>query len=267
MSEPPEAAEQVPAPEEEPEQVEPPAEFQAPDEAPVFEVRFQSAVRLQMDVWLDGNRLGTTPLRTKLPAGRYFLSASADAIVPVLQPFEVGDGGAQMAVLPARPVTTENYDAVSQDVFRTILHFPDNAHLLLIALYLTFDEEEAERLLARADRALEEDATLEALRARYHLRAGRFREALAASERAIGLEGTHAMAWRVRADILAEMGEMDRALSAANHAVVQEPNGWRNLRTRARIHTELGNDRNARLDTERADELYEWLHRLEVRQP
>ncbi len=263
----PEDAQEGLAPEEEVEEVEPPPGVEVPEEAPVFRVRFESAGRLQMEVWLDGEPLGRTPLRTELPAGQYFLTASADAIIPVLQPFEVGDGGDQMVILPTRPVTTENYLSVSQDVFRSLVHFPENPHLLLIALYLTVDEEEAGRLLERADEKLEQNAALEALRARYHLRGGRFGDALRAAERAIGIDGTYALAWRVRAEILAEQEEWERALSAANYAVVQEPYGWRNLRTRARIHTERGNERAARLDTERADELYEQLHRLQVREP
>lgn len=231
-------------------------------------VRFESRGRIQMDVWLDGEPLGRTPFRAPLPVGEYFLTATGDAIVPLMQRFEVGPDADQYAILPVLPVTTQNYLAVSQDVFRAIMQNPENPHLLIAALYLTIDGEEAGKLLARADEALaEEDAALEALRARYHLRGGRLEEALRTASHALDIDGGLALAWRVRADILAELGNHADALSSANYAVVQEPFGWRNLRTRARIHELVDNERAAAQDRERADELYEALHLAGGRQP
>jgi hypothetical protein len=218
---------------------------------------------LEMEVWIGGRRVGFTPLTVELPAGRFPISASAESIIPVFgEIVSGGDGKSYEYVIPPAPLTVENYERVGREVAQFIASNARNPHLVIISLHLITSAEDGLGLLDRADRLMPGDPVVEALRARVLLRAGQLDGALRASERALEALPKAALVWRIRGEVLEQVGELQAAMDAANEAMVLDPMGWRTLRLRSRLHEKLGNERGARADTERAEEIYEGLHRM-----
>lgn len=225
-------------------------------------VRFQSMARFQVEVWLNGQRAGFTPLQVRLPDGDYIMTATADSLAPIVQPISVGEG-VGVVWIPPIPVTRDNYRNVTRDVVRHIFENPENPHLIIASLLLTIDPEDARDLLQRADSLIPGDPMVDIARAGHLLRDEKHDEALRAAERALEKLGNVAFSWRRLAEVHHARGEHAEALEAINRAVVIDPRGWRNLRIRTRIHEAMGNSNAARIDHERAEELYTAVHRIQ----
>jgi tetratricopeptide (TPR) repeat protein len=198
-----------------------------------------------------------------LEPGRYWMTSSAEYLSPLMQELTAVGGTESIAMLPATPVTTENYPEVASWVMREILgdgEHSQNPHLLIIALHLTTDPTDAESLLERTARELPGDPMVELLRAKSLIRQNRLDEALESVEKGLRKFPDLAFAWRTRAEALRRSGSLREALESANQAVALEPFGWRNQRIRAAIHQQMGNVRSANADNARAEELYRMLH-------
>ncbi|MBI1292256.1 hypothetical protein GC173_13620 [bacterium] len=217
---------------------------------------------LEMEVWIAGQRAGFTPTTVMLPAGHFRLTASGESLVPFIGRLSSPGSGEHTYTVPAAPLTIENYDVVSRDFTKVILKEGDNPHLLIMALHMMTAAEEGRKLLARADKTIPGDPIVDALRAKVLLKAGDPAAAREASERAVRAMPKVAFCWRVHAEVLAALGELDEALAACNQAMVIDPQGWRTLRVRSSINKEKGNARAAEIDGTRAEELYETLHRM-----
>lgn len=230
--------------------------------APEVVVKIASTAGSQMDVWLNGRRIGFTPVEKRLPAGRYWLTASAESIMPLMQAIDVRPSPHpyQGILLPAVPVTQENYREVGQWVLSEIPKQRGNPHLVLMALQLTRDPAESAKLLEVADKALPGDPMADVLRAQAVGRSGRLADALVAADRAVAAANYVAAAWRVRADVLRALGRPEEALDSANRAVTLDPFDFRNLEMRARVHAAAGRAREQKADEDRGAELYNALH-------
>ncbi|MCC6546971.1 hypothetical protein IT570_07365 [Candidatus Sumerlaeota bacterium] len=229
-------------------------------------IRFDAPGHLQMEVWLSGRRLGITPFATRLEPGSYYLTACAEAIQPVMQPFEVKAKGDRMVVLPTAPVTAENLPDVVKQVIRTIQTTPANNHFTIISLHLATDPQDFQTLLGRADEQLPGDPIVDLLRARRLMKDQKINEALLASDRALKKLPRLAYAWRVRAEVLLASGDGKAALEAANEAVLSEPRGYRNVQVRAQVNAALNNPMAAKNDTEMADKLYDAMAEIPYQQ-
>jgi len=218
-------------------------------------VRFECAVPLQMEVWMDGKRAGFTPFDREFPAGRYLLTASGEGIRPIIQHLDVRGVAAQRVVLPAAPMPEAELEGVRGQLYMAISQARSNAHTMILALELTRNAEEEEHLLRQADRFLTGDAVVSALRAAAHRRAGKPKEALAAAMASLAAADNLSAGWREKARALHDMGDEKEALSSVNEAVIREPGSWKNLELRAEIHRRLGNERAAQNDDTRAQEL------------
>src|SRR5690606_15629304 len=124
-----------------------------------------------------GQRIGVTPFGLRLEAGEYWMTASAEYVSPLMQTITVEAGREKAILLPVEPVTTENYARVGKWVMEEITRQPENSHLYIIALYLTTDPGEAQKLLGLTDQRLPGDPIVEILRAKILNRAGRPEEA------------------------------------------------------------------------------------------
>lgn len=224
-------------------------------------VRFQAPGNLQLEVWLDGERLGFTPFSKELTPGDHYLTASAEALQPVMQDFAIGARANQVAIIPVLPLTTENHPEAVRRLIETIKTQPPNRHFRIMGLYLATDPDDVKTLLEIADKEMPGDAMVDLLRARVMLRGGDTNGALASTDRALPALAQVAFAWRMRAEALLAADRAGEAIDAANQAVILEPNGFRNLRVRARANEAVGKTAAARNDAERATSLYEELHR------
>jgi tetratricopeptide (TPR) repeat protein len=226
-------------------------------------VRFETRGQLQMDVWLDGKRAGFTPFKKKLAPGKYYLTAAAEALQPIMQELVVGVKGDQVALLPTLPLTVDNQADAVRRLIQTMQTSPPNRHFTIIGLFVSADPSDLDALFAQADRECPGDPVVALLRARRLVRAGKSAEAAAVCEPVTGELPLVAFAWRVRAEVLLAQGDSGGALDAANEAVVLEPQGFRNLRVRARVHEAMGSRNAAANDQARAEELYGLLHKLQ----
>lgn len=228
-------------------------------ENPYSEVSFRNPAGFQMEVWVNGNRLGFTPLTVRLQPGPHWISISADSIIPIMQTTMIRDKPSQVVHIPPAPVTRDDYVRVQNNLNQTILNGPKDPHLILIALHLCIDVEEGYRLLERMDRGMPGDPMGEFLRGMILLMDDQPDDALAATERGLAKLPKVAFGWRVRAEALAELGQLEEAIDAANQAMIEDPHCWRNLRIRAKIHELAGNTIAAEADAERAEEMYRAL--------
>ena len=209
----------------------------------------------QMDVWIDGRRIGLTPLKLQLAPGTYFLTAGSDGVEPVLRKLEVLAGGEQVAVLNDLPLVSERLPAVIQEIMGGFREYPDNPHVRILAALLTTDRTDHQRLLASLPQDLQRDATVLLSKARWALTDNKPVEALQFIEEALHRESQMAGLWRMKAWTLIELGRMEDATKAAEMAVRLEPMHADSFVARGDVYRAAGEPEFARLNYERALEL------------
>ncbi|HMX62485.1 MAG TPA: tetratricopeptide repeat protein [Candidatus Sumerlaeota bacterium] len=230
-------------------------------------VRFETPAAIQMEVWLDGKRLGFAPFTEKVAVGNHYLTAITEGIQPVMQSLTVGAKGDQMVILPTAPLTAESVPDVLKQVIRTIETTHPNNHLTIIGMHVTPAPDDFHTLLSRIDQQLPGDPVVDVLRGRRLMKEQKLDEALAATDRALRKLPRVAHAWRVRAEVLLASGDAKSALEAANEAVLLEPQYYRNVQVRAQIHRALDNPTAAKNDVAMADKLYDELAKLDYGPP
>ncbi|CAN5429977.1 hypothetical protein BH09SUM1_BH09SUM1_04430 [soil metagenome] len=230
-------------------------------------VLFDNLAKFQMEVWINNSRVGFTPVTRKLKPGRYALTATAESIVPITQTIVVGPKGDQAVYIPPVPLTGENYPETQKSTAEIMAHMGSNPHLVIIALYLALDPQDSQALLARADRMIPGDGTVDSLRAKALLKAKDIPGARAAADRAVKKLPSYCYVWRVRAETLIAADELNEALDSAERAVTIDPENWRNYRIRALVYQAMvshGADKSAEraADVALADDLYRKLNEL-----
>ncbi|MBI5154702.1 PEGA domain-containing protein [Candidatus Poribacteria bacterium] len=210
---------------------------------------------MQMDVWIDGERRGVTPLRMALRPGNYYLTSGAEGLEPVLRRFAVKPGGRSINVVTDVPMTTARFPAIFKELVLACREYPQNAHLLILACLLTNSQEDFDGLAVRIPKPLAGDPTLLMARARMALSADRLEETDALLGQAVAADRRLAGPWRMRSYALQRWGRPEEALAAANEAVLIEPLNGENFAVRGEAQLALGDRHAARLDFERALEL------------
>jgi len=226
------------------------------------EVRIDATGRLQMEVWINGERRGLTPLKTRIAVGDQYLTAVAESVEPFMAIVEVPDVENQALTIPSVPLTGQNYALSSERLVREIAYNPKNVHLMIIALFQATDPEDTRLLLGRADKAAPGDPVVDVLRAKFLAKNEKWAEARAAADRAVKAMPEYGYLWRARAEVLLSSGQGDVGLESINEAMIREPFGWRNLRVRARIQDALGNGSLAAEDGARAEAIYQVFHQV-----
>lgn len=219
-------------------------------------VRFENPDGLQLDVWVNGRRVGFTPTEARLAPGVHRLTLSAEMMVPVVSEIQITDKRKQDLSLQVSPLTRDNYEQAAAQVMENIIKNAKDPSMYLMALFLASDVDEGMELLRRAEDVLVNDPVLETLRARVLLTAGELEKAREASDRAVQSHPSLAYAWRVRSEILRKQRQFADALEAAEKAVELEPACWLNYRSRAHAHELLGNFRQQNKDREDAAKMY-----------
>lgn len=236
------------------------ARAQAVDDSPTTgtpqTVVFRAVGDVQMDVWLNGERAGITPFETELKPGNYYLTVACEGMLPIMERYTVTGASGVVSILPADPLTTENYMPALKQITYNLAQMQDNPHLIMIGILHNTDQIDRKILLQQAEVLIDKDPLLDILRARVYLDDGKLAEAEKAAVRATETNPDYALAWRTLATVLVQQGNLYEAQEVANQAVILEPNHWRNLRIRAVVYSKMGNDNAAQNDKERADELF-----------
>ncbi|MEQ8820015.1 MAG: PEGA domain-containing protein [Sumerlaeia bacterium] len=218
-------------------------------------VIFETQSGRQMEVWVDGRRLGSTPLRHALMPGNYYLSAGGEGVVPILREFVVfSHGDKQTLGIKDEPLTSKNYFPAVGVLAEARGERPDNVHLEVLALSMVFEEEKFDTLLGRLPESVREgDPMVLYLRARRELEDRKDpTQALHLTNRAIKGDETFAPAYRLKAKLMLEMAGPEEARKAAERAALLDPRNPESYVLRGKASVELEEEAYARLDFEHA---------------
>lgn len=218
-------------------------------------IQFEAIQGRQLEVWMNGQPVGLTPIEATLPPGDYLLTASAEGIVPVLERVSLVPGNPYKLVLPVESLTTTNYNIAANRVVRANEAQPNNAHVRLIASMMGSDATDVYTQLGAAERLRPESAMGYLIRSRWTLREEKFEQALELAEKGLAIEPRHAALHRQKARALAQLGRYAAALDAANKAVELDAREWQGYQVRAVIHRAKEDDASARADILAALEL------------
>lgn len=219
-------------------------------------VQFMAQGGMQLDLWVDGRRVGFTPVTVPLALGKYQIVAHTEGIVPVIQRYTVAQARPQASILPVIPLDARTHSLAHDEVEQFRAGHPGDVGAILAQMYLNADPMHGLILAGDVERLAPKDPVGMAMRARAQLNAGNPAEAQELADAAVYALPHVGLVWRTRAAVLLTTGHLQEALDAANQSVLVEPGAWRNLRLRAGIHQKLGNERAAANDSARADEIY-----------
>ncbi len=215
-------------------------------------VMIRGADNRQFDVWIDGTRLGLSPISADIPAGQRLLTASAEQLAPIIEFVDLQAGQQHDIILPVETLTTQNYPRITKNVASGLQNQPRNAHFKLMASMTTTNQEEAAEMLEAADKLAPPNPTSKLLHGRHLQLAKKYEESLAAIEEGILLDNRHAGLHRQKARTLAQMRRLADAKDAATAAIELDPNDWQSYFTRGVIEAELGEKDKAIADYDRA---------------
>lgn len=211
-------------------------------------VMFRGADNRQFDVWIDGTRLGLTPISAEIPSGKRLLTASAEHLAPIIEFVDLNPGQEHDIILPVEMLTPQNYKRITENVASGLSSQPKNAHFLLMASMTTTNAEEATEMLDAADKLAPPNPTSKLLRGRQLQLAKKYDDSLAALEQGIILDNRHAALHRQKARTLAQMRRLADAKESATVAIELDPNDWQSYFTRGVIEAELGEKEKAKAD-------------------
>ena len=214
----------------------------------------------QMDVWIEGERVGYTPVTVELPVGRHFATLGADGVQPVFLQLDVTDTEEHLAMFTPEVITEENLEEFRAQVDEKIAERPDDPSLYLLALSLIEDPAMIADYLDALDGLVEEDGVRDAHLARMYIHTRELNRALEHARRAVELEPEFGFTWRVKADALRLLGRNAEALEAAQKAVVLDPQNWRQRRALARAYRALGLRNEAEREWDAGEQLYSAMH-------
>lgn len=218
---------------------------------------------IQVDVWVDGKRAGLTPFTMPLTPGKHVITASTESLEPTIITTTIAAKGDQVVLFRTpRPVTAESHTTVMRRLQNEMNKLPENHELLIHALYLAVEDAQIDALFTKADEAIPGDPVVDAIRSKIMLRRGKKSEAALAADRSVAGLPSLSFAWRVKANVLREAGDLDGALEAASKSIILEPRGWRGLLVRARVY-EARKDRDGKeKDEELAEENFARVNKL-----
>lgn len=215
-------------------------------------VMIRGADNRQFDVWIDGTRLGLTPISAEVPAGNRLVTASAEQLCPIIEFVDLKGGQEHDIILPVETLTPQNYQKITGNVSSGLATQPKNAHFPLMAAMTTTNPDEAIDMVNLADKLAPANPTAKLLRGRYLQLIKRYDESLKVLEEGIILDNRHAALHRQKARTLAQMRRLADAKEAATVAIELDPNDWQSYFTRGVIVAELGEKDKAMGDYDKA---------------
>ena len=215
-------------------------------------VTFRGADNRQFDVWIDGTRLGLTPISVELPSGRRMVSASAELLSPVIEYIEFIPDQSHDIILPVEPLTNQNYTRITANVVGALKLAPKNAHISLIAAMTAQDPKDAWTMLSRGEQMAPANPTSMLIRGKRLQVEKKYDESLNVLDEGLQLDVRYAAIHRQRARTLTQMRRLNEAVDAVTIAIEIDPNDWQSYYTRAIIYGEIKDKDRARKDLDKA---------------
>jgi hypothetical protein len=210
----------------------------------------------QLDVWVDGRRVGQTPVRARLAPGFIVLTAGNEGFEPVILETEVHaqvpPGTMQTILIEDRVIEADRFPLVFRQLVTGMMNHPENAHIKMLATLLTQDREDFEGLKEMIPEEHHGDPIMMIADAGWLAREGDVDGAVRMLEDAGQINPGLASVWRAQARLMMRMDNLDDAAIIAGRAVVLEQANPQNDRTRALIAESAGQERAAELDREEA---------------
>ena len=222
-----------------------------PDDRPVsptLQVRTQHGV--QMDVWIDGERKGFTPMLGNLAPGTYFVTCWNTGLEPIIQEITIPNYELQIVEIPDRKLTAEKFPKIFEKVVKAYQYYPENVHIRIIAMGLAQDPTDFRGLLGRLPQDHRENPVVLFVRSKWQAAEGNLDVALDLIDKALADEPNYAGAWRLKVRILTAMGRYQDAVAHANEAVILEPQNPDSFLARAAALKKAGRERAAQIDYE-----------------
>ncbi len=219
------------------------------------EVIIRSRSGIQLDVWIDGERKGPTPLITKCPPGKYLLTAYAWNAAPMVQNLEVLEIPSQTTTVGDRPLTEQDFESSFQLLVRARNEFPDNPHILVLCALTAQTSDDYLNLLGAIPEDLHDTPLLQVSNAAWAAVEGKPEAALRFLDEAALEDPRMAAVWRAHAEILLTLDRTDEARVSAERAVSLDASHPKSFLVRGRVHEALGDTRAAELDREHSQTL------------
>jgi hypothetical protein len=226
------------------------AALAAPAETGTVQITTES--EQQVEVWIDGRRIGLTPLKGKVPAGERLITAGGEGLQPAIQRVTIMPGDSQRISLRTQPLVESSLGEVQASLIAEIERDPRNAHLHLLRALTSTDPDVVLNSLAQAEKLATGSPTAAMVKANWMLRDKKGTEAVAALAPALEKAPRYAALHRTRAKALAVAGRDDEAMASADQAVQLDPRDWQNLYVRGIVRREKGDIAGAREDLQNA---------------
>ncbi len=226
-----------------------------PTPAPVeawSKVTFRGADNRQFDVWVDGTRVGLTPISLELPSGRRMVTASAELLSPVIEYVEFIPDQPHDIILPVEPLTNQNYTRITANVVGALKLAPKNPHISLIAAMTAQDPKDAWTMLSRGEQLSPPNPMAMLIRGKRLQVEKKYDESLKVLDEGLKLDVRYAAIHRQRARTLTQMRRLSEAVDAATIAIEIDSNDWQSYYTRAIIYGETKDKDRARKDLDKA---------------
>lgn len=219
-----------------------------------FALRLRAAQDRQLEVYLDGVRVGLTPQEMRIRAGEYVLTASAEGVRPVIHPLRIEPSPETIdLVLPVFPMTDTALPAVRADLRSAWEKSKGNGHLMAILAMISTDKKDVDDLIAKAEKVLTgNNPTISLIKSRWMLVDKRAEDALAIVDSALAKEPNNVQLLRQKARICAVLERNKEAVAAADEAVRIDPQDWQSYHVRGICRRESDDRAGAREDLERA---------------
>ncbi|MDX2177207.1 MAG: tetratricopeptide repeat protein [Candidatus Sumerlaeia bacterium] len=214
-----------------------PREIEKSDKKATMIIRAQNGA--QFDVYIDGTRLGLTPIRGDIPTGTRLLTATAESFAPIIEPVRIVEGDPIEIVLPNEPLTPAIMPRITQNIVSALQAQPNNQHVSLMASMTATDDADAMRMLSRAEQ-IGQPSPLSLLLQGRRLQLDRSYDAsLAALDRGLALDPNYAALHRQRARTLTQMDRLEEAVVFASKAIDLDKFDWNNHYVRGRILVQM----------------------------
>lgn len=229
----------------------------ASDSPGTMTVQFRPKKSFQFDIWVDGRRIGYTPVAMKLPEGQHLVTAVHLDLVPVLYVVEVVHvpGRQQTELLDTVLLKQSLLAAAHERIAKGLEVLGANPQVVFPAAMITQDTRDFARLLLMLDEESRRHPLLALREARLALADQRVEDARKLVDYAIKEAPTLASAWQMRSRLLLEADKVEEAIRAADRAVALEPENPVHFLTRAGAYLAAGEAYSARLDFERVLDL------------
>jgi len=218
------------------------------DQASSPTLQVQTKNGRQMEVWVDNERIGITPLIGRLSPGKHLMSCWNSGLEPIIQVVDIPEDDVQVLVIPDRPLKADRFPVMFERIIRAYQQFPENPHFKIIAASLAQTESDFQGMLGQMEEEDKDNALVLLADAKWAVYNEDFIVGLVTLKEAIDAEPRLAVTWRFRARVLTALKRYREAIAHADKAVVLEPQNAENFVVRGNAYRAMGKETDADLD-------------------